>query len=380
MFLPLTAAFLSGLVLGSYLPYFPLSTVGVLLAAAAVVTRFEAIKRLSSGQGLAVYAALLLGALYWTGFAWITGPEDGLSTLGREPVTLVGRIVEPVRHSTERAVMVVSVSKVTTAAGEHPLTGRVRVTWRHPDRDIGQGDTVTIDARIRPPTGVMNPGGFDYGKYLRLHHIDAVASISGPGHLSVQRPSHRDGQWMLWRSIDGWRDHIRQAAQASLDQPALGLYLGMIIGEPDYLSADVRDRFMTTGTVHILSISGSHLGLIAFLAFLIAKWLCRSLPALWLLRLSRAVTPTRCAVILTVAPVVLYTLLAGAQIATVRSLVMILLFLVAVWLGRPNRVVVTLACAAWLFVARPECAVRSLLSAVVSLGPRHRPGRALARP
>ena len=82
---------------------------------------------------------------------------------------------------------------------------------------------------------------------------------------------------MLWRTIDGWRDRIREAAQSSLDEPALGIYLGMIIGEPDYLGADVRDRFMSTGTVHILSISGSHLGLIAFSTFLLAKWMCRSL-------------------------------------------------------------------------------------------------------
>ena len=53
---------------------------------------------------------------------------------------------------------------------------------------------------------------------------------------------------------------------------------------------------------------------------------------------------------MTVPPVVIYTLLAGAQIATVRSLVMILLFLTTVWLGRPKRVVLALACAAWLLV------------------------------
>src|SRR5690242_13351670 len=146
MFLPVTAAFLSGLVLGSFLPYFPLLSSGVLLAAAAVITRLEAVKRLDDRQGLAVYAALLLGAVYWTGFAWGTAPEDDLSTLGREPLTMVGTIVEPVRHSPERAVIVVSLSKLKTAAGDQPRRGRVRVTWRHPDQDIRQGDTVTLDA------------------------------------------------------------------------------------------------------------------------------------------------------------------------------------------------------------------------------------------
>ena len=350
MFLPFTAAFFAGLLLGSFLPYFPLSSTIVLLATAVAVTRLEALRRLSCSQGLGVYAAVLSGALYWTGFAWVTDLKDSFPTPAREPVTIVGRIIEPVRHSSERAVMVMSLSQLNSEEGQGRVTGRVRVTWRHPDQNIGQGDIVTIKAKIRPPTGVMNPGGFDYGRYLRLHHIDAVAAITGPGHLSVEHPSSEELQWMLWRTIDSWRDRIREAAQASLAEPALGIYLGMVIGEPDYLGAEVRDRFMSTGTVHILSISGSHLGLIAFSTFLLAKWVCQSLPAPWLLRLSRHVTPTRCAVILTVAPVVIYTLLAGVQIATVRSLIMILLFLTTVWLGRPKHIVLALACAAWLLV------------------------------
>jgi hypothetical protein len=50
------------------------------------------------------------------------------------------------------------------------------------------------------------------------------------------------------------------------EQPALGLFLGIVIGERGYLDPDVRDQFMITGTVHLLSISGSHLGLVALLS------------------------------------------------------------------------------------------------------------------
>ncbi|MDQ6734881.1 MAG: DNA internalization-related competence protein ComEC/Rec2, partial [Nitrospirota bacterium] len=102
--------------------------------------------------------------------------------------------------------------------------------------------------------------------------------------------------------------------------------------------------------VHILSISGSHLGLIAVASFFLIRSGCRFLPPTWLLHLSRYTTPTRLAALLTVPPVVLYTLLAGAQIATIRSLVMILLFLLAVWLGRHGNILLTLAVAAWLIL------------------------------
>ena len=68
---------------------------------------------------------------------------------------------------------------------------------------------------------------------------------------------------------------------------------------------------MTTGTVHILSISGSHLGLIALLSFAIIRKGCLFLPSMMLLSLSRWLTPTRLAALLTLLPVVAYTVLAG---------------------------------------------------------------------
>jgi competence protein ComEC len=124
----------------------------------------------------------------------------------------------------------------------------------------------------------------------------------------------------------------------------------MVTGEADWVPADVRDVFMATGTVHILSISGSHLGLIAWLLFVATTQACRLLPERWLLTLTRHVTPSRLAVLATGVATALYTLLAGAQIATMRSFVMIVLFLLAIWLGHPHRVLLTWSVAALLIL------------------------------
>jgi competence protein ComEC len=131
----------------------------------------------------------------------------------------------------------------------------------------------------------------------------------------------------------------------------------MIVGQPGYLDQSVRDAFMASGTVHILSISGSHIGLVAFLSFFVIKSACRRLPDDWLLALSRRITPTRLAAMGTALPVVAYTLLAGAEIATVRSLVMILLFLLAVWLGRQEKLFLSLAVAALLILLHQPQAI-----------------------
>ena len=120
---------------------------------------------------------------------------------------------------------------------------------------------------------------------------------------------------------------------STLSQPTRGLFLGMIIGERGYLEQELQDWFMVTGTVHLLSISGSHLGLVAIVVFWLVKRLVLVASLTLLLTLSRTVTPSKIAILLAWPAVALYALLAGAELATMRSLVMITLAMIAMWLG-----------------------------------------------
>lgn len=356
--LPLvTGAVLTGVVLGSYLIFFPLSILGGLLVAAVGLSIGERWGRLTAGEGVALYGALLGGVLLWVVSAW-DGPATPLATGdSQEPISVRGTVVEPPRYAPNRVMLVLEVTQAGERAGHPLLGGRVRVTWREPDRTFFPGDEVNFSARLHPPSSVRNPGGFDYGAYLRRQGIAAVASVSGPGRITLVSAPPTWSRWTPWRAIERWRDRIRRAAVTTLADPARGIFLGIIIGEQGYLDDDVRDAFMTTGTVHILSISGSHLGLVALLSFWLVKGVCRILPAAWLLALSRVVTPTRLAAGVTLVLVTFYTLLAGAEVATVRSLVMIAIVMLAVWLGHAHDLLRAVACAALLLVVANPRAV-----------------------
>jgi len=345
-----TVAFLLGLFLGSYLPFFPFCTAGLLFSAAIACTLLERRGRLSMTRSLALYGALLAGVLYWSLYIGLVSDSSVLARAGTGPATVNGVVIEPLRQGPGRLVLTVSVRHLGTDHQPVDARGQVRVTWRGPDAPVRQGDLVTFSAKLRPPAGSLNPGGFDFATYLRNQGIDAVASVSGPGGVRVLASPRGPSRWVLWHVMDECRDLIRRAAEQSLTGPALGIFLGIIIGEPGYLDPDERDAFMATGTVHILSISGSHLGLIAFLTFVLVRGLCRRMPVLWLERLSRRITPTRLAVLATLVMVTFYCLLAGAAVATVRSWVMILVFLLAVWSGRHQHLLLALAGAAVLIV------------------------------
>ena len=135
-------------------------------------------------------------------------------------------------------------------------SGIFRLTWRHHDQAIHQGDRIEVITRLREPYGTRNPGGFNYGLYLKRQGIHAVATVSGPGKVYVHPKSEIKNARSLWAVADRWRAHIHRAAVSTLSDPALGLFLGMIIGDQSSITPELRQGFMETGTVHIISISG----------------------------------------------------------------------------------------------------------------------------
>jgi competence protein ComEC len=340
----LTLAFTSGLVLGSLIPYFPVS-VSILLCMAVLGSAALEMRQRVTASGTTVgFCCVLIGIVYWS----VMMERPSTPPLQEHDLEVLqqyrGRIVAPVQLAPDRMVMIVRLDQLSET-GDQPLV--IRLTWRAPERLLYQGDRIAARVKLRAPSGSLNPGGFDYAAYLERQGIDATATVSGADAVEFLESGREDIRWRIWNQFDRWRGAIRFAAIRSLSQPALGLYLGVIIGERGYLDQELRDRFMVTGTVHLLSISGSHLGLVAALMFLMVKRaLLILLPASWLLAVSCRITPTRLAAVATVFPVTAYACLAGAELATVRSLIMVLVALIAKWLGHEQRMFHALSVAA----------------------------------
>jgi competence protein ComEC len=300
-----------------------------------------------------LFAVLLagIGQGHWGGISKIESPLLSLAT--EHPAKLQGVIVAPVRHTPDGVILLVDVQQIISSGKSQPVQGPIRLTWREPTKGVVYGNYVSFTTRVREPFGTLNPGGFHYGNYLKRKGIQAVATVVGPDGVTKLNI----GQATIWGSlmgcVDQWRGAIHHAAATSLSPPALGLFLGMIIGEQSYIEQDIRDAFMASGTVHILSISGSHLGLLALVVFAGARWSFRRLPASWFEQISIYLTATQFAVLMTLPIVSFYMLLAGAEMATVRSWIMIVICCLGIWLGRERNLVTALAVAA-LFMVMPH--------------------------
>ncbi|MBY0249055.1 MAG: DNA internalization-related competence protein ComEC/Rec2 [Nitrospiraceae bacterium] len=341
----LTAAFLFGLFCGSQFPFFPVVLSGLLAGLALGSSLLERAGLIELKRALWLYSSLLAGVLYWSilipPLQPDPSPPDRRDMLQTE---VTGRIVAPVQHGPDRQTMLVELQ------GADLKSRRMRLVWRQSDEVLYQGDLVSFRARLHPPIGSLNPGGFNYAAYLERQGISFTATVAGEHVVRIVEPGEEPWRWMLWNRIDRWRAMIRNAAVNTLSQPALGIFLGIIIGERGFLQPELQEWFMATGTVHLLSISGSHLGLVALVVFWIGKQSILRLPSTLLLELSRTITPTKIAILATWPVVALYALLAGAELATIRSLAMITLALAALWLGQERRAHHAMAAAALIIL------------------------------
>ena len=339
----LTVAFIIGLLVGSQIPYFPLSASSLLFFLALGAVALERLNRFSIRQATWLYGALLVGVVYWAVAVNLAARDSMDDSPPNASIEMTGRIVAPVQQAPDRLIMIIRTDNPIDESG---ASRHVRLTWRTPERVFFQGDRIGFRAMLRRPSGVLNPGGFDYAAYLERQGIDAVATVIGSEAVQFIESGRVHAWWAIWNQFDRWRSSIRLAAVQSLSQPALGLYAGIIIGDRGYLDPELRDQFMVTGTVHLLSISGSHLGLVTLLIFAVARGAMLLLPANWLLALSRRITPTRLAAVCTLLPVAGYACLAGAELATMRSLLMVTVGLTAIWLGQERRLFHALSAAA----------------------------------
>jgi competence protein ComEC len=332
-------AYLAGLLFGEAARFFPLTVFSLLFL---LVPLLFFAGRTSPRRLFFLFLVLLVGFSIRQ-FSLVL-PEDDLSKwFDRGRVRVTGKVRGFPKHDPEKTRFRLGAVSVYDPAADRwaSASGLLSVSLWDTDQEILPGDLLEFEAELRPPRGYWDPGVFDWGSRLRRLGVHALAGLSSSKGLI-----RRGAEESLLRGVEKSRNRIGQAIVNSTDGDSRALLLSLVIGEEGYLTPALREIFMASGTTHILSISGSHLGLIALVAFGLFRALIRRLPAPLLLRLSVYLTPSQVAAPLTLFPVLFYALLAGAEVATVRSLIMIVVYLAAVVLGRESTPLNSLALAA----------------------------------
>ena len=340
----ITLAYIAGLLFGHGFLYFPSSVCILAILGILTAVVFIWIDKLTLRRFLLFVIPGIIGmAAYIASVAWF--PSDHYTRVFAPDTAkhqISGTIASPLDRDPDKTGFALELSKIDNT----PVTGRIRVSIREEVSTIGYGDSIRFSGKFFEPRGSSNPGGFDYPAYLARSGIFYTVSVKNAEKIEIV--SSGAG---IFRKIQDWRERIRQAFLTSTTGPGSAILQAMTLGEEGGLTDDMRDRFMAAGVTHIISISGSHLGMVAIICFGLIRFVLRLLPERYYHRLTIATDPKKIAACLTLPILIFYTLLAGGQIATIRSLIMLTAALTAILLDRENALIHAIALAA--SVARP---------------------------
>jgi len=186
---------------------------------------------------------------------------------------------------------------------------------------LAAGERWRLTVRLKPPQGLHNFHGFDYEAWLFAEGIRATGSIRAAQRLGVS--------WRFDARLAALREAVRTRMRATLgDHPQAGVLVALAIGDGAGISQDQWQRYRDTGVMHLMSISGLHVTLLAGIAAWLAAWFWRQCPPLMGL-LSRR----RCAGLAAASCGVVYVALAGWGLPAQRTLYMILAMAAAAWRG-----------------------------------------------
>jgi competence protein ComEC len=253
------------------------------------------------------------------------------------PLRIQGTLIADPESGIERTRLVLAAERIDSGEGWQPAEGEVLVTVSQLERRWTAGDRLAAQLTLRRPRNLGNPGEFDYEAYLARRGIYVTAFA--PDDAAFYYLGHAGNGIAGW--FGRWRRGVGALFQRTLPETEAEVLGALIVGTETTLPRKLRLAFSRAGVSHVLSISGLHVALVAGAAYALFRWLlARSR------RLLLTINVPKLATALSVIPVLLYAGIAGSNVATIRSVIMILVFVAAILAGRQRHLVVSLAVAA----------------------------------
>jgi competence protein ComEC len=199
------------------------------------------------------------------------------------------------------------------------------------------GDIILIGKKVQAITNSGNPGAFNYKRYAAFQQLYHQLFLQDKDWLKT---GYNDAGWFQ-SFLFSTRSFVLDALTTNIGNAnqELGIAEALLIGYKEDLDKDLVQAYSNTGVVHIIAISGLHLGLI----FFVLTWVFNRVP--WL-KQSRHIK-----VILLLGCLWLFSLLTGGSASVLRSAVMFSVIVIGKYYFRQSSIYNSLAASAFLLLS-----------------------------
>lgn len=226
------------------------------------------------------------------------------------PVTITGLVVDEPDVRDTYINLRLKAESLQLKGVTHPVAGLLLVRApRYPEHFYG--DRLAVTGKLETPPVLEN---FSYKDYLARFGIHSL--VRRP-HLELIENSQGNPFWTV---LLAFKARAAQTINRILTEPYASLLNGILLGIETGIPQGLYESFNLTGTSHIIVISGSNISLVAGILLLAGQKL-----------LGKRYAPP-----LAMAGIIIYTFLVGADAAVSRAAVMGLVWVLAIWVGRPG--------------------------------------------
>ncbi|MCJ7508233.1 MAG: DNA internalization-related competence protein ComEC/Rec2 [candidate division Zixibacteria bacterium] len=216
-----------------------------------------------------------------------------------------GKIADYPDVREDKTYLVVEVEKISNKNKEIKTCGQILVRIKQPTFEFNYGDRIHFSGYINQPTSKRNPGAFDYRKYLTSKRIFGITYLSQDSRIEIIGNKTANPYYSLF--IHPLRKWILKLFDNTLSVLPRALMSGFLLGETRDIPKNIYQMFRDTGTLHLLAVSGSNVGLVILIV----------LGFLRLLRIPRVY-----ATIVTLAVIVVFANLVQNEPSVVRAGIM----------------------------------------------------------
>ncbi len=141
-----------------------------------------------------------------------------------------------------------------------PTHGKILISLVELDTLFEYGDELVVRGKLRQPKDRRNPGEFDYREFLLAQGIHGSVMIYHAAQ--IKKLSSNNGSWFLREVVFPSKNYLEKFIRNNLPAQEAALLSGLLIGERGEIPVELRGAFAKLGVIHILAVSGMHVGFI----------------------------------------------------------------------------------------------------------------------
>lgn len=233
-----------------------------------------------------------------------------------EGAVYTGQVVQMSRSTKTWNKAVVHVTSIADREHRNPVDEKVLFLIRDEVENLAIGDEIVCVSPLTRIENKKNPGEFDGETYWRSKGISRMAFLYPQDFLVLENNLSWIARW--FGALD---QQFSTLFESSLQPEAVGVAKAIVLGDRDHLDAEAVRSFGNSGAMHVLAVSGLHIGLIlALFVFVFSQF-----PK----RISRYQ-----ATVIALVLVWFYALLTGFSASVFRAVVMFSMLTIAKLSGR----------------------------------------------